>query len=678
MTWRTQPSPYLTAIMLALPRATMGAEPPDKLVVDIHTNQHKAPDISGYGRPADQIAQSTARIKGKDAAKTGSLRLEDFADYVPGVQAGESSGGGSAINIRGFRAHQANLDGLPDVEGFYLRDPATLEAVDIAKGRDSTLFGFGTPGGTVGYTSKKPSFTQQRNLSLWLGSPAQVRGLLDITGALRGQAWAGRLLVSGQQAETGYTNVGDDRFAILPSLRWNGDGQTLLLSLEHGWQNHEPRNVTIFHDGSPLYNISYVDPRATANRRMTRVALDYSRQLNEAWEASLQASHIHASQKETAIGIGIPSDEDPDEWYDYYRKVRTDQQQTALRAELNHQRHNGRLEQQTRMGFFAHQVENSFQSLSGLGWTTLNVYQPVFGYDLPDDSLLRKGSIATLWPERAWYLQHHTLLDDKLGFSAGIRTTHTKIDAQIPGFAARNLDTHDTSTSLGVIWQATPRWQWFASHTESFNPNPGWDRNYNLFDPEQSVQHETGLRYSREPPAGKPFKASLSAYRIKQKNVTTPDPLDPDKSVLTGAQQAKGIEATLEQPLTARLSLNAGYSYTDARITSSNDGLAGNHLNSIPRHSASLLLAYQPNAHTEFSVGAVRIGKRPGNAANTFEVDGYTRVDAAAEWQLDKHTTLSAGVQNLLDEDYIAASSDINALVQGRKRSVTLGLEVAF
>jgi iron complex outermembrane receptor protein len=313
-----------------------------------------------------------------------------------------------------------------------------------------------------------------------------------------------------------------------------------------------------------------------------------------------------------------------------------------------------------------------------VGKATLNVYQPVFGYPLPDERTLRKSELASIWPERAWYLQHFISLNDKLTLAAGIRTSHTTFDGRIPGFSARNLDTRDTSNSFGAVWQATPHWQWFASHTESFNPNTGWDRNHNLFAPEQGVQHETGLRYSRETPAGKPLTASLSAYRIKQKNVTTPDPLDPDYSVLTGAQQVKGVEATLEQPLTRKLHLNAGYSYSDARITSSNDDLAGKHLNNIPRHSASLRLAYKPKANTELTLGAVRVGKRPGNAANTFEVEDYTRLDASAEWKLDKNTILSAGVQNLLDEDYIASSSDIHALVQGRKRSVTLGLEVAF
>lgn len=667
----------LASMLLPGVTPVANAETPTELVVDVYAKP-KTPKMSGYGRPADQIAQSTAHIKGKDAAKTGSNRLEDFADYVPGVQTDAGSGGSSVINVRGSRLSQAMLDGLPDVQGFYLRDPATVASVEISKGLDATLFGSGLPGGSFGYTSKKPSFTPKRTLSLLTGTPSQVRGLLDITGALRDQEWAGNLLIGGQRAETGYANVQDDRYTLMPSLLWNDDKQTLFLNLEHGWQNREANDKTIFHKGAPLYNLSYVDPRSSADRQITRFALDYSRELNDNWEASLQASHIKSKRKETHIGIGIPTDDNPDEWYDYYRKLRMDQTQTALRAGLRHQRHNEQLRQQTSLGFFAHRLKNDFQLASVLGQATLNVYQPVFDYPLVDDSLLRTSQLTSVSPERAWYLQHHTMLRDKLGINAGIRASHASTDASIPGFSARSLDARDTSTSLGLTWQATPQWQWFASHNESFSPNNGWDRNQNLFEPEQGVQHETGIRYTRATPAGQAVKANVSVFRIRQKNVTTPDPLDPDHSVLTGAQQAKGMEASLEQPINHKLYLKAGYSYLDARITSSNEGLAGKHIASVPRHSSSLQLGYTPKADTKLSLGVVRVGKRPGDNANSFEVDGYTRLDASAQWQLDKNTTLQAGVQNLLDKDYIAAASDTSTLVQGRKRTLLLGLEVAF
>ena len=60
---------------------------------------------------------------------------------------------------------------------------------------------------------------------------------------------------------------------------------------------------------------------------------------------------------------------------DYYRKIRMDQDQTALRANSTT---SGTADgwNKTRIGFFAQQVENSFQSTAIVGKATLNVYQP--------------------------------------------------------------------------------------------------------------------------------------------------------------------------------------------------------------------------------------------------------------------------------------------------------------
>jgi iron complex outermembrane receptor protein len=645
--------------------------------VDIHASKRKSPKIAVYGKPANQIAQSIAHTKGADAAKTGSDRLEDFVDYLPGIQVADGNGVGSAITIRGFRATQGQIDGLPDVLGFYLRDPATLESIDIAKGRDSTLFGIGTPGGAISYTSKKPSLTPKRSMGLQIGSPSQVRGFLDITGPLSTKGWTGRLLVSGQQAETGYVNVGDDRLSILPSLRWVGENQSLLLNMEHGWQNREANDIIVWLDGKPTYNMSYVDPRSQASRRMTRLGFTYTHQLNEQWEASLQASRIEAKRKETHIGIGIPSDE-PDIWYDYYRKLNMEQTQTALKGELRHEREVGKLQQETRIGINQQGLKSSLQQGRLLGTSILNIRQPVFGYPLPDDSQLQNIGSSSDQPERAWYLQHQSTWNDKLGISLGVSNSHTKADTTVGAATQQTIKGDDTNTSVGLTWQVNPQWQGFASRVESIDTNIGRDRNLNLFAPEQSIQHEIGVRYEEKNTDRKPLTANLSAYQLKRNNVLTPDPLDSYYSVLTGAMQTDGVELEIAKPLTPKLKLSTSYSYSDARITSSNSGKLGNHLSNVPRHSGALTLTYQPAADTELALGVVKVGKRPGDNLNSFEVPAYTRVDAAARWKLDKKTTLNAGVRNLLDTDYVAGSSDETALVQGRKRSVTLGIQVDF
>ncbi len=653
--------------------------------IDIYAKKKpQVPDIAVYNRPAKRIAQSTAHIDGTTAARTGSDRLEDFASYTPGVQLVDGNGIGSAVSIRGSKVTQATVDGLPDVQGFYLRDPATLTSIDIAKGRDTTLSGFGTPGGTLHYTTKKPSSTRQRTLTLTTGAPSLIRGQLDITGALNSasdNAWAGRTVLAGQQAQTGYANVGDDRFTVMPSLRWHDAKQSVDLGMEYGWQNRESDDTTILHNGKPIYNVSYVDPRSTAERRMSRVSVDYTRHLNAHWDAKLQTAHIEGKRREQLSSIGFPATDDETLWYSYYRKLDQQQQQTTLKTELQHQTQSQGFKHQTQVGVYNQRVRLHYTSYASYGDGIIPTEQPTFDYALPDDVTLAASALdfRSTWPERAVYLQHQTTtLDDKLALSLGVRNTQTNMDGSIPELSLRSLDTNDTNTSVGITWQAKPHWQFFASHNESFDPNLGFDRQGHLFTPEQNVQHEAGVRYAHSTAQGNPVQASLSTYRIKRENVTTTDPVDSNYRVLTGEVQSKGVEASITQPLTPELQLTAAYAYGDAKITRSNSGLTGNNLSNEPRHSSAVQVTYRPNHATELTLGAVHIGQRPGDNANSFTVDGYTRWDAAAEWQASKKTKLTVGVRNALNKDYIAGSSAAYSLAQGRKRSVTLGWEVNF
>jgi iron complex outermembrane receptor protein len=640
------------------------------------------PKVSVYGLPPDKVAQSTASINGKAARKTGSDRLEDFADYIPGVHLGRSDAGvGSDIYLRGYPlGGNFHLDGLQDVQGFYLRDPATIERLEISKGLDSVLFGSGSPGGAANYVSKKPGFQRNRTFNLSSGIPEQYRAQVDITDRLKQSDWAGRLVMTGQLAETGRKNVGDDRFTFMPSLLWQTEQQSLLLEMESGWQNREFDFDTVFYQGKPVYNASYVDPRSFANRRMNRFSTTYTRDLGKGWEAKLQASRIEAKRNERWIGFAyLPAT--GSRLPGYYRDAQYDQTQQAVRTELTRSYQTGQTQHQTRVGFSDQSVEIGLKRQYRTGLFSLDIFDPQFDYPLPTDAQLTKRESSTLRREQAYYLQHHADIGDKLGITAGVRSSQFSADYTDhlkPVNSFKETDNKAVTTSLGITWQATPQWQAFASHNESFAPNTGMDKNDHFFAPLKGVQHEVGLRHMQNTRYGKPFKTSLSAYRIQQKNVTTRDPTTPGEKILTGETRSQGIEATVSAPLNPQLSINLGLNHSDARITENNDGNQGNRLHNVPHNSGSLVLDYTPSTRTNFSLGAVYVGKRPGDDANSFEIPAYTRLDASAEWKLNHKTRLKAGLRNLLDKDYVADTEGVDFIVQGRKRTVTLGVEFDF
>ena len=66
--------------------------------------------------PTDNRTQSSSTIHTDEATKIGSDRLEDFADYLPGVQTGRFQAGiGSDLYLRGFPlGGRFFIDGLLD------------------------------------------------------------------------------------------------------------------------------------------------------------------------------------------------------------------------------------------------------------------------------------------------------------------------------------------------------------------------------------------------------------------------------------------------------------------------------------------------------------------------------------------------------------------------------------
>lgn len=115
-----------------------------------------------------------------------AYRLEDLAQFVSGVQVSSAdSGFNTDLRLRGFTtAGSAYLDGVLDNQRFQVQDMALIERVEILKGHSSVLYGSGSPGDTVNYSSKKPLANSTHQFSYATGSYDFNRLVADSTGPL--------------------------------------------------------------------------------------------------------------------------------------------------------------------------------------------------------------------------------------------------------------------------------------------------------------------------------------------------------------------------------------------------------------------------------------------------------------------------------------------------------------
>lgn len=115
---------------------------------------------------------------------------------------------------------------------------------------------------------------------------------------------------------------------------------------------------------------------------------------------------------------------------------------------------------------------------------------------------------------------------------------------------------------------------------------------------------------------------------------------------------SQGLEVTLSFQPADELSVKSTYTYTETSYDTASYGTIGKEWPYRPKHKASLEAAYNvtPNAH--LNLGAVYVGSRYTDAANTKKMGDYTLINLAAAYDVTKNLQLFGRVDNLFDREY--------------------------
>ncbi|MFZ2982453.1 MAG: TonB-dependent receptor, partial [Sphingobium sp.] len=99
---------------------------------------------------------------------------------------------------------------------------ANIERVEVLKGPDALLSGFGNLGGNINVVTKKPSAEQRLAVSFDTGSFGLVRGVIDANNAITAdKKLSGRVIASAQTMKHNYGGyTGNEDYLLAPSLRF--------------------------------------------------------------------------------------------------------------------------------------------------------------------------------------------------------------------------------------------------------------------------------------------------------------------------------------------------------------------------------------------------------------------------------------------------------------------------
>ncbi len=627
--------------------------------------------------PIIQVPQSVEVVTRKVMDDQKAIRLDQALRNVSGVVSPDASRG--VFNDRSFcrgfvcGVFKNNMRNLDQQQVLTYRDIANIQRVEVLKGPPSVLYGRSEPSGIVNIVTKQPLRESYASLETVFGSYGLYRPMIDVSGPMN-ESKTLRFRINGayENAESFRDIVRSHRYFISPVVTWDAGSNTSLTfegEYVHNNQTFDPGIPIIGRRAAPIPITRFLgESFNTYNVREVRAGFlikhRFSDDLHLESQFRIDQSSWHGVQM--AFG-GLLADNQT--------LTRINQAGGATqgsyywRNDLIGSFATGTVKHKTLTGFEI--GRNNYSTTLGAGlYPSINIYNPIYGQATFVDP--RKAVfVDTFSNSIGAYVQDQIDLTDSLHLLVGARGDYVYQHSGQGVFAPKRDTTAENfgfSPRVGLTYQPIQPVAVYANVTRSFNPTfTATGEANNLFIPETATQYEAGIKADVVP--GR-LTSNVAVYRILKQHVLATDPGNPLLQIQTGAQRSQGVEFDLTAQLTRAWKLIATYAYTDARITADTTFNIGNRLPLVARHTGSLWTTYDfqygPLQGFGVGTGLFAVGERSGDLANTFELPGYVRVDAALYYRRPEvfaRTNLTAqlNVQNLLDQEYYYGGAAIRS-----------------
>ncbi|CEJ15503.1 Ferrichrome-iron receptor precursor [bacterium YEK0313] len=677
-------------VTIERPGAALAA-PSDAIALDTIDVQGSGPfgAVSGYvasasssatrtSTPLVETPQTVSVVTREQLVTTGASSVAEALAYTPGVtsQSPAFSRMADDFMVRGFNVAGGNFgvlrDGLKLQSNVYdgSQEAYGLERIEVLRGAASVLYGQLSPGGLVNAISKRPTTTPLREVQMELGSYGRRQLAADFGGPLtQDGAWSYRLTGLIRDSDNWVHHTPDNRRYIAPALTYSPNASTSFTILGNYQQirtrfaapmpaantlnGQIPRNLFIGEPGydrydSDSYMIGYMLDHAFNDTFRLRHSLRYFA-ADVTWNY-LTFGALAANGRTLTRGVSDRTERSTGLTSD-----------TSLEARFQ----TGPVAHTALIGIDYYRRTYDTHRRQGTVAPLADIYAPVYGA-IPVVNYGRDNGSNNRGNQTGIYFQDQMKIADRLIVLAGGRFDWS--EANVLSYRPGNAVFSQTDTAftgrLGLVYVFDNGLAPYASFSQSFTPNVGvgLSRLGTLFKPSRGDQFEVGLRYQ---PAGTNLMLSAAVYQLTQRNALTPDPVDPTYSVQTGETRSRGFELEARAQYGA-LGLIAAYSYTDARVTRSNDPREiGERVDVVPYHNLSAWADYDLTA---FGLRGLKIGAgaRYLSSANIMgyaaDVPGRVLVDAMLSYDVGAAYPALKGMEfkvnawNLLDEKYLTCA----------------------
>lgn len=642
--------------------------------------------------PLELIPQSVSVVTAQELADRNPQELEQTLGYTTGVTPSiwGLDGRFDQFLIRGFDIGTYGIfrDGLSQksigFSGFKI-EPYSAQRVEVLRGAAGVLYGENDPGGMINVITKRPSFTPFREAFASYGSFDTAEAGFDLGGPLgQGGTLAYRLTGLWRDGATQFDNSANDRLFIAPALTWEPDAATSLTILTN-WQRDSLSPAVFLPVAGEDYPAELGKLPASFAGTMPdfdhfdadvgSVGYQFSHAFDHGWEARQNFRYSRQSTDYAELYFNGMADETTMDF------VAFTVDETAEIFNLDNQ-----VQKDFSLAGADHRLllgadYNRYSSDGKQGYQDgylIPVEAPSYDFPVAPPSIYQDGTQTVA--QYGLYLQDQASFAENFHLTLGARQAWSDND-----FDSRLGPDGDSSQSndaflwnAGLVYEMANGLSPYVSYAEGFTANVGTTFEGAIFKPTRGSQYELGLKYR---PDGFDGFFTAALYQLTRSNVLTMDPEHPDFAVQTGETRSRGLELEGSLDLGGGFSAQAAYAYTDAEITSSNDGDQGNRPALVPEHQGSLWGDYTvsggPLDGLSLGAGVRYIGQTWGDSANTRSVPGYTLVDAALRYTRG-NLEAALNATNLLDKSYFATCYPGGGCTVGDERQITAQLTVSF
>lgn len=630
--------------------------------------------------PLLETPQSISVVSREQMDIQGAQNLSSALRYSAGVSAGFYGDDARYdwLTVRGFNMSNLGLfrDGLrASNNGMFGRaDSYGLERVEILKGPASVLYGQNAPGGMINLVTKRPSDEPFHEIQLGYGSYDDKQARLDLNDSLNdSHTVLGRLTLNLRDSGTQVDHTDDDHLYVAPSITFRDDqtSLTLLSSYQHdnsAWGTWMPAKGSLIPGptGYLSHNFYAGDPNFNKFER-DQYSLGYlfEHRFNDTW---LYRQNVRVDTGSyDAKAVRNRGWVDPDTSTLLYRdagiyRFNSDVYSFDNQVQANFETPG--IEHTSLVGFDYTWQRGNNRQLSGPA-SLLDVTNPGAATPTPTPTIPYKRVIDV--QQTGVYAQHQLKIQDHWIARVGVRhdQANTEVDVNNNGSkVGGSLNEGATTWQGGLLYLFDNGLAPYYSYAQSFLPTTSNSVSGQPYKATTGTSHELGIKY--QPPGGD-MLLTAAVFDIKQKNMVTVDPVDPNLMTQTGEVESKGLELEGKFTPVPGLDLTASYTYLDARVTKDNvpgkvgTRFADNWGTTNPRHSASVWADY---THQDgvlkglgYGVGVRYVGARPDyndDYTQVRDTPGYSLVDSMIHYQLDSHWNLQLNVDNVANKSYVA------------------------